>query len=67
MVVSDKFKYCDNGSKYFIGYLDEYDIITHLCIVLPQMSGYIKYFDDGGKNMSFKIEDEGVYSRYNEI
>ena len=31
------------------------------------MSGYIKYFDDGGKNMSFKIENEGIYSRYNEI
>ena len=31
------------------------------------MSGYIKYSDDGGKNMSFKIEDEVVYSSYNEI
>ena len=47
MVVSDKFKYSDNGSKYFIGYLDDYNIITPLCIVLPQMSGYINYFDDG--------------------
>ena len=28
------------------------------------MSGYIKY---GGKNMSFKIEDEGVYLEYNDI
>ena len=26
------------------------------------MSGYIKYFDNGGKNMSFKIEDESVYT-----
>ena len=25
------------------------------------MSGYIKYFDNGGKNISFKIEDESVY------
>ena len=30
------------------------------------MSGYI-IFDDGGKNMSFKIEDDNVYSRYIEI
>ena len=30
------------------------------------MSGYIKYFD-AGKNMSFKVEDGSVYSRYNEI
>ena len=31
------------------------------------MSGYIKYFEDGDKNMSFKIEDESVCSGYNEI
>ena len=31
------------------------------------MSEYIKYFDDGGKSMSFKIKDERVYLRYNEI
>ena len=26
LVVSDKFKHSDNGSKYFIGYLDDDDI-----------------------------------------
>ena len=31
------------------------------------MSGYIKYFNNGGKNMSFKIEDESVYLKYTEI
>ena len=31
------------------------------------MSGYIKYFGNGGKNMSFKIEDESVYFKYTEI
>ena len=31
------------------------------------MSGYIKYFDDGGKNMSFKSEDDNVYLGYIEI
>ena len=24
------------------------------------MSGYIKYFDEGGKNMPFKIKEESV-------
>ena len=38
-----------------------------LCIKLHQISGYIKYFDDGGKNVSSKIEDESVYLRYNEV
>ena len=36
-------------------------------IILPQMSGLIKYFDNGGKNMSFKIEDESAYLKYTEI
>ena len=31
------------------------------------MSGYIKYFDDGGKNMSYKIENDNVFFAYNEI
>ena len=38
-----------------------------LCIVLPQMSGWIKYFENGRKNMSFKIEDDSVSLKYNEI
>ena len=67
IVVSDKFKHSDDGSKYFIGYLHDDDVIRPLCIILPQMIGYIKYFDNGGKNMSFKIEDESVYLKYTEI
>ena len=31
------------------------------------MNGYVKYFDDGGKNMSFFTDDEEVYEKYNEI
>ena len=31
------------------------------------MNGYIKYFNDGGKNMSFVTDDEEVYEKYNEI
>ena len=31
------------------------------------MNGYIKYFDDGGKNMSFVTDNEKVYEKYNEI
>ena len=31
------------------------------------MDGYIKYFDDGGKNMTFITDDEKIYEKYNEI
>ena len=31
------------------------------------MRGYIKYFDDGGKNMSFVTDDKEVYQKYKDI
>ena len=31
------------------------------------MSGYIKYFENGGKSMSFVIKDNDVLEEYNEI
>ena len=31
------------------------------------MDRYIKYFDDGGKNMSFVTDDEKIYEKYQEI
>ena len=42
MMVSDKFNHNEDGFKYFIGY-QEGEIVKPLCIILPQMSGYIKY------------------------
>ena len=66
IVVSYRVKHGDESYKYFIGYQSD-DMVRSLCIVLPQMNGYIKYFENGGKNMSFKIEDESVYLKYNEI
>ena len=31
------------------------------------MNGYIKYFDNGVKNMTFVTDNEKVYDKYNEI
>ena len=66
IVVSNKWKINDTTYKYLCGYLNN-DIIQRLCIILPQMNGYIKYFNDGRKNMSFVTDDEEVYEKYNEI
>ena len=66
IVVSDKFKYNNEGFKYFIGYQED-EIVKPLCIILPQMSGYIKYFEYGGKNTSFSIIDEEVGEKYKQI
>ena len=67
IIVSNKVKNTDETSKYFIGYLNDIDDVSPLCIILPQIDGYIKYFENGGKNMSFKIEDDEVYIKYNQI
>ena len=50
-----------------LNFLHDDDLIRPLCIILTQISGYIKYFVNGGKYMSFKIEDECVYLKYTEI
>ena len=31
------------------------------------MSGYIKYFENSGKNMSFMVKDDNVLDKYNKI
>ena len=67
ILVSDKFKHNENDFKHFIGYFQLDDVIRCLCIVLPPMSGYIKYFDNQGKNMLFLIKDEDVYLKYTGI
>ena len=69
IVVSNKWKISDTTYKYLCGYLNN-DVIQPLCVILnliASMNGYIKYFDDGGKNMSFVTDDEEVYEKYNEI
>ena len=48
IVVSDKFRHSEEGFKYFIGY-QENEIVKPLCVILPQMNGYIKCFENGGK------------------
>ena len=52
--------------QIFIWYLNN-DVIQPLCVILPQMNGYIKYFDNGDKNMTFVTDNEKVYDKYNEI
>ena len=65
IVASNKNKINDEINKVFIGYIDE--TVVPLDLLLPQMSGWIKYLEKGGKNMSFKIEADEVYVKYNSI
>ena len=65
IVVSDKLRHSE-VFKYFIGYQED-EIVKPLCIILPQMNGYIKYFENGGKNMSILIKNDEVGEKYEKI
>ena len=54
-----------NSLKYFIAYNND-DVITPLCIKLPQMIGYVKNFASY-KTMSFKVGDNKLLKKYNKI
>ena len=66
IVILNKWKINDTTYKYLCGYLGN-DVIQPLCVTLPQMNGYIKHFNDVGKNMSFVTDDEEVDKKYDEI
>ena len=49
--------------------LNTFDYNGHigpLCIKLPQMIGYVKYFDSN-KTMSFRIADYNLLKKYTKI
>ena len=66
IVVSNKWKINETTCKFFIGYLSE-DFIKPLCIILPQMGGFIKYFEGNTKNMSFITDDKDIDVKYSEV
>ena len=59
ILTSDKFEHSDKGFNYFIGYKDD-NIIRSLCMILPQMNGYIKH-------VFLMIEDDRVLVKNDEI
>ena len=67
IVISDEFK-LDDGVKNFIGYKNG-ETVKPLCIILPQMSVFIKYFESNKKNMSLLADDDvdDVILKYNKI
>ena len=66
IVVSDIFNYNEDGYQHFISY-QKGATVKPLCIILLQMSLYIKYFEYGDMNMSFLIKDEEVGEQYEQI
>ena len=52
--------------QYFIEY-DDNDDIRPLCIRVPQMIGYVKYFENNNKTMSFKVIDKKMLKKLTKI
>ena len=66
VLVSKEEAYVTNKSfKYFVGYNDN-DDIRPLCIMLPQMTGYVKFFESN-KKVPFKISDNKLLKKYTQI
>ena len=55
-----------NSLKYFIGYIDEDDVISPLCLKLSHMIGYLKEFDDS-MAMSLRVDDSKLFKKYCKI
>ena len=51
--------------KFFLGYITNH--IKLLCINLPQMNGYVKYFDSNNKYMNILVHHEELLKKYNKI
>ena len=66
IVVSDRFRHSGEGFKYFIGY-QEHEIVKPLSIILPQINDYIKYFENGGKNMPLSIKNDEIWQKFEDI
>ena len=66
ILLDSAWKLNDTTYKYFCRYLNN-DVIKPLCVILPQLNGYIKHFDNGGKNMSLVTDDKEVYEKYDKI
>ena len=66
ILVSKKESYgAKNSLKYFIGYNDG-DAIRPLCILLPQVIGYVKHLDSN-KTTSFKVSDNKLLKKFQKI
>ena len=62
ILVSKKESYgIKNSFKYFTGYNND-NAIRPLCVKLPKMIGYAKYFDSN-KTMCFRVSDEKLLKK----
>ena len=68
IVLFDQTSYGNNGSsKRYIGYRHTDRNLSPLNIKLPQLTGYVKHFNDGDKLINFLVTDKKLLKKYNKI
>ena len=61
IISSNKTSYDNKGSfKYYIGYLHEVEGLLPLCVKLPQLIGYTKFFNNDNRYVNFLINDKKI-------
>ena len=66
--LSDKKSYGKDSFRYSTGYRREGNAFpSSLCIKLPQMNAYTKYFDKINKYVNFLVSDKKILEKYSEI
>ena len=55
IVLSSKYSYGNEGDhKYYIGYMyDDHFCPLPICLILPKMNAFFKYFGSGNQNTNF--------------
>ena len=54
-------------TKSILWVTEKVKFVKTLCVILPQMSGYIKFFKNGSKSISFLVKDDEVWDKYDKI
>ena len=68
IVVFNKTSYCNKCSlKHCIGYGHTDGNLSPLNIRLPQLTGYVKHFNDENKIINVLVVDKKLLKKYNEI
>ena len=68
IILFDKTSYGNKSSfKHYIGYSHPDGSLSPLNIRLPQLTGYVKYFNDVDKIINFLVADKKWLKKYNEI
>ena len=68
IALSDKKSLCKDSNKFFIGFRHEGNAFpSPLCLKLPQMKAYVKYFDKNSKYINHLVKDEKLLTKYLKI